>query len=80
MTSEDYGKRLPTWFHRLNWAGGALACLAIGLYPALASGYSLSRALWLFFWLLMGLGAANNARLGINSIHIPARFRKQRDR
>ncbi|MDG2334738.1 MAG: hypothetical protein P8Q97_10980 [Myxococcota bacterium] len=79
VTSEEYGKRLPSWFHRLNWAGGALACSAIGLCPGLASGHSPGWVLWGLFWLAMALGAANNARLGINSIHIPARFRKKRD-
>ena len=78
MDSEDYGSRLPGWFHRLNWGGGALACLVIGLYPVLAWEYSLLGVIWALFWIIMGAGAANNARLGVNSIHVPARFRKKR--
>ena len=66
------------WFHRANWGGGALACLGIGLYPVLAWETSIPIALWALFWLVMGAGAANNARRGINSIQVPARFRKIR--
>ncbi|MAV55775.1 MAG: hypothetical protein CMJ28_07455 [Phycisphaerae bacterium] len=77
MTSEEYGNRLPTWFHRANWAGGALACFAIGAYPLWQWGGGWGTGLWALFWVFMGAGAANNARLGLNSIHIPARFRKK---
>ncbi len=76
----DYGERLPRWFHQANWAGGALACLGIGLYPVLAWESSIPVALWALFWVVMGAGAANNARRGLNSIHVPARFRKKRRR
>ena len=75
MESSDWGNRLPRWFHKANWGGGALACLGLGLYPLAAWGYSISAALWALFWIVMGAGAANNARLGVNSIHLPARFR-----
>ena len=34
--------------------------------------------LWALFWLVMGSGAANNARLGLNSIHVPPRFRREK--
>ena len=78
MKSREYGERFPRWFHRANWAGGALACLGIGIYPLLEWGVHVPAALWALFWLVMGAGAANNARLGINSIHVPARFRKSR--
>lgn len=77
MDADEYGARLPGWFHRANWSGGALACLGIGLYPLLAWGYTVPAALWAFFWIVMGVGAANNARLGLNSIHVPARFRRK---
>ena len=77
MDSNEWWNRLPRWFHRLNWGGGAVACLGIGLYPLLAWENSIPVALWALFWLVMGLGAANNARLGIDSIHVPARFRKK---
>ena len=80
VNKNSYESRLPTWFHRANWGGGALACLVIGLYPLLAWEYSLPVALWALFWVVMAAGAANNARLGLNSIHIPARFRKRRRR
>ena len=75
---DDYGKGLPRWFHRANWAGGALACLGIGLYPVLARESSIPVALWALFWVVMGAGAANNARRGLNSTHVPARFRNKR--
>jgi len=78
MDNNEYGARFPRWFHRANWGGGALACLGIGIYPLIEWGPNLPTALWALFWFLMGLGAANNARLGVNSIHIPARFRKSR--
>ena len=78
MDRHEYGSRLPSWFHRANWAGGALACLAIGIYPLWPWGFGISTGAWALFWLLMGLGAANNARLGLNSIHVPRRFRKRR--
>ena len=77
MSNEEHPSRLPTWFHRANWAGGALACLPIGLYPPIAWGYSAPSLVWAVFWLVMAAGAANNARLGRNSIHVPARFRKK---
>ena len=78
MTEGEYGERLPVWFHRVNWGGGALACLGIGLYPPLAWGGTTLWWVWALFWGVMGVGAANNARLGLNSIHVPARFRKKR--
>ena len=78
MKGSKYGERLPRWFHRANWGGGALACIGIGLYPWIAWGSGGLTGLWALFWCVMGAGAANNARLGINSIHIPARFRKKR--
>ncbi|MCP4239351.1 MAG: hypothetical protein GY772_02210 [bacterium] len=77
MPNDDEGGRLPGWFHRANWGGGALACLGIGLYPLLARGYTMTAVLWALFWVVMGVGAANNARLGRNSIHVPARFRRK---
>jgi hypothetical protein len=77
MESNDWGDRLPRWFHRANWGGGALVCLGIGLYPLVAWSYSIPDALWALFWVVMGAGAANNARLAVNSIHVPARFRKK---
>ena len=80
MKSKEYGDRLPRWFHRANWGGGAIACLGIGVYPLVEWGGNLPAALWALFWFAMGVGAANNARLGLNSIHIPARFRKNRHR
>ena len=80
MENNQYEDRLPLWFHRANWGGGALACLGIGIYPLVGWGCSIPAALWALFWVVMGVGAANNARLGINSIHIPARFRKNRRR
>ena len=80
MKDSGYGERLPRWFHRTNWGGGAVACLAIALYPPWAWGVGVFTALWALFWVVMGAGAANNARLGINSIHVPARFRKKRSR
>lgn len=73
---DDYGERLPRWFHRANWAGGALGCLGIGLYPVLAWEISVLVGLWALFWLVMGAGAAHNAWRGVNSTQIPARFRK----
>ena len=78
MNRERFGDRLPGWFHRANWGGGALACFGIGLYPLLSWGYTLPVALWALFWVVMGAGAANNARLGINSINVPARFQRKR--
>jgi hypothetical protein len=78
MDAHKYGERLPTWFHRANWAGGALACLGIGLYPVLAWKTSIPALLWAGFWIVMGAGAARNAWLGVNSIHVPARFRRKR--
>jgi hypothetical protein len=80
MDRDAYGDRLPGWFHRANWAGGALACLGIGLYPVLAWGTSIPALLWAGFWIVMGAGAARNAWRGINSIHIPARFRRKPNR
>ena len=80
MDNEEYGRRFPRWFHRANWAGGALACLGIGLYPLLAFEITIPVSLWAIFWVFLGAGAANNARLGLNSIHVPARFRKKRPR
>ncbi|MEE3329132.1 MAG: hypothetical protein VX252_17490 [Myxococcota bacterium] len=77
MDQEPYGNRLPAWFHRGNWAGGALACWAIGAYPLWHWGWNIPTGLWALFWLIMGAGAANNARLGLNSIHVPARFRRK---
>ena len=77
MESNDWGDRLPRWLHRANWGGGALVCLGIGLYPLVAWSYSIPVALWALFWVVMGAGAANNARLAVNSIHVPARFRKK---
>lgn len=78
MTQEPYGKRLPTWFHRANWAGGAIACFVIGAYPLWQWGWNVAAGLWALFWLVMGSGAANNARLGLDSIHVPARFRRRK--
>ena len=78
METKNYGERLPTWFHRANWAGGALACLGIGLYPVLAWETSILALLWAGFWIVMGAGAARNAWLGVNSIYVPARFRRKR--
>ena len=78
MKSNEYGDRLPRWFHRANWGGGALACLGIGIYPLFEWGGNLPAGLWALFWLVMGIGAPHNARLGVNSIHVPARFRKSR--
>ena len=78
MNTDDYGDRLPSWFHSAIWGGGALACMGIALYPLLAWGYTIPVALWALFWVVMGVGAANNARLGLNSIHVPARVRKKR--
>jgi len=75
--NEEYGSQLPTWFHRGNWAGGALACWAIGLFPGLTSGGSVFSLAWGAFWLVMGGGAARNAWRGVNSIHVPARFRRR---
>jgi len=69
---------LPQWFHRANWAGGALACLAIGAFPLLRWGYSIPALIWGFVWITLGLGAANNARLGLNSISPRWRFWAQR--
>jgi len=66
------------WFHRANWAGGALACLGIGLYPLLAWEISIPIVLWSLFWFVMGAGAANNAWRGVNSTQVPARFRNIR--
>ena len=73
----EYGEKLPTWFHRANWGGGALACLGIGLYPVAAWDNSIPAALWGLFWLVMGAGAAKNAWRGVNSIHVPARYRRK---
>jgi hypothetical protein len=78
MRLKEYGKSLPPWFHRANWAGGALACLAIGLYPVLAWQMAIPTLAWALFWIVMGAGAARNAWRGINSIHVPARFRRKR--
>lgn len=78
MNRDEYGSRLPSWFHRANWAGGALACFAIGIYPLWPWTFGIATGAWAFFWFLMGLGAANNARLGLNSIHVPSRFRRKR--
>jgi len=77
---EEYENNLPGWFHRANWAGGALACLGIGLYPVLAWQASVLSLLWALFWIVMGAGAARNAWRGINSLHVPARFRGKRTR
>ena len=77
MRPQDYGNRLPTWFHRANWAGGALACFAIGAYPIWQWGGSLGSGSWCLLWVFLGAGAANNARRGVNSIHIPSRFRRR---
>ena len=68
---------LPTWFHRANWGGGAIACLLIGLYPLVDWGYSNSRLLWALFWIVMGAVAANNARLGVDSLKISRKFWKR---
>lgn len=68
---------LPTWFHRVNWAGGAIACVGIAIFPALRwwppSHFALA---WLLVWFFLGLGAANNARLGVDSIARKGRFRR----
>ncbi|HIL80954.1 MAG TPA: hypothetical protein EYG54_06810 [Myxococcales bacterium] len=77
MDNDEYGGRLPTWFHRCNWAGGALACLGIGIYPGLAWEASIPALVWAVVWLVLGAGAARNAWRGINSIHVPARFRRR---
>ena len=47
------------------------------LYPVVAWGSSVPVALWGLFWLVMGAGAAKNAWRGVNSIHVPARFRRK---
>lgn len=78
MVKEDYGSRLPAWFHRANWAGGAIACFAIGAYPLWRWEFGTLVGLWALFWLIMGAGAANNSRLGLNSVHVPALLRSKR--
>ena len=73
-------KSFPRWFHRANWAGGALGCLLIGLYPLLRWGYSSPALFWGLLWIVLGLGAANNARLGVDSIGRRGRFKSLRKR
>jgi len=66
---------LPAWFHRANWAGGAMVCLLFALAP-LADRFDGPLAyLWAAVWVLLGLGAANNARLGVDSLRYRARLR-----
>ena len=74
MNSHDINDRLPKWFHRANWAGGALACFGIGAFPLIGQETNWAIALWAFFWAAMGLGAARNAKIGKKSIHIPKRL------
>ena len=71
---------LPGWFHRANWAGGALGCLVIGIYPFSRWGDSIPTLLWMLLWLLLGLGAANNARRGVDSLGSLERLRRARRR
>jgi len=71
---------LPTWFHRANWAGGALGCLLIGIYPLLRWGESIPGLLWAVLWVGLGLGAAKNARQGVDSSGLLGRFRGFRKR
>jgi len=71
---------LPLWFHRTNWAGGALGCLVIGIYPFIRWGDSMLALLWMLLWLLLGLGAANNARRGVDSLGSLERLRRARRR
>ena len=70
----------PGWFHRANWAGGALGCLLIGIYPFVRWGDSTPALLWMVLWILLGLGAANNARRGVDSLGSLRRLRRVRRR
>ena len=69
---------VPRWFHRANWAGGALACCALALAPLWWWGPSFGAWIWGAVWLVLGAGAANNARLGVDSLNSRARFRRLR--
>jgi hypothetical protein len=66
---------LPPWFHRANWAGGAIACLFFALAPLFYGFGGPLAYLWAVAWGLLGVGAANNARLGVDSLRYRDRLR-----